>query len=169
MLARRRGVDSEALLQTHAEAAIALAGFASVVAALRRPLSAFARQRFLSLLALAVIQLVGCLLPLWFLQILTSETTTWRVLSALMFALSAARLWWLVIVPTRGLGHETRVVLGPAVSKLMWGAGYATLLCFLVNTIGIPFPPSFELYYAPLLATLLGGFALFADAAVTER
>ena len=52
-------MDSEVLLQTHAEMAIAITGFASVIAALSRPLTAFARQRFFSLLALSVIQILG--------------------------------------------------------------------------------------------------------------
>jgi len=156
------------LLQAHAEAAIALAGFASVVAALGRPLSAFARQRFLSLLALAVIQLLGCLLPLWFLRLPIAESTTWRLLSAVLLVLGVARRWWLVIVPTRALGAGTRLVLNSRVSRLVWAAGYAILLCYLVKAIGVPFPPNFELYYAALLDSLVAGFVLFADVAVGE-
>jgi hypothetical protein len=38
-------------------------------------------------------------------------------------------------------------------------------VCFLLNAIGFPFSPSFDLYYAGLLLTLLIGFALFADVA----
>ena len=161
-------MDSEALLQTHAEMAIALAGFASVIAALGRPLTAFARQRFLSLLALALIQVLGCLLPLWLLQILGSQEAAWRVLSVILVALNVARMRWLVILPIRGLGEDARVILHPVVSKFVWGAGYGSILCLLVNTIGIPIRPGFDLYYVALLGALIGGFALFADVAVGE-
>jgi len=44
----------QSILETHAEVAMALGGFASVAAALGRPLSALRRQRFLALLFLAL-------------------------------------------------------------------------------------------------------------------
>lgn len=158
-------MNSEALLQTHAEVAIALAGFASVVAALIRPLSAFARQRFLSLLALSLIQVIGCLLPLWLLRFVEDPSASWRLLSILLLGLNVARLWWLVILPNRRLDQDERVILGPLANQVMWGTGLLALLLFLINSVGIPFRPNFELYYAGLLATLLIGFALFADVA----
>ena len=161
-------MDSETLLQTHAEVAVALAGFASVVAALRRPLSAFARQRFLSLLGLSLIQVLGCLLPLWSVPLFDSSSTAWRILSAVLLGLNAARLWGLVLVPIRALGEGAQVILSPRVSKFIWGAGPVTLLLLALNVAGLPFNPSFNLYYAALLATLLVGFALFADVAVAE-
>jgi len=158
-------LNSDTLLQTHAEVAIALAGFASVVAALSRPMSAFQRQRFLSLLALSLIQVLGCLLPLWWIGLADTPPVGWRLLSIVLLALNAARLWWLVIVPNRKLGPEERVILNPLASKVIWGTGMLALLCMLSNAIGIPFRPGFDLYYAGLLATLLIGFALFADVA----
>src|SRR5262245_10126363 len=103
-----RSLELEVLLQAHAAVGIALAGFASVVAALRRPLSVLARQRFLSLLALAVIQILGCLLPMWFMHHLTSSELGWRVLSAVLLVLSVMRIWWLVLLPARHLGVEVR-------------------------------------------------------------
>jgi hypothetical protein len=140
-----------------------LAGFASVVAALIRPLSAFARQRFLSLLALSVIQALGCLLPLWCLRFVENPSATWRLLSIILLGLNVARLWWLVILPNRSLGEDERIILSPLVNTVAWGFGLLALLLFLLNAVGIPFQPNFDLYYAGLLASLLVGFALFAD------
>jgi hypothetical protein len=161
-------LDSDVLLQTHAEVAIALAGFASVIAALGRPLGAFARQRFLSLLALSLIQVLGCLLPLWCLHFLESPSAGWRLLSIVLLCLNVARLWWLVVLPNRTLRAGERVILNPVANKVIWGTGLVALACLLLNALGIPFRPGFDLYYAGLLATLLVGFALFADVAIGE-
>jgi hypothetical protein len=159
-------LSHEALLQTHAEVAIALAGFASVVAALSRPLDAFARQRFLSLLALSLIQVLGCLLPLWGADLLARSGAAWRLMSAALLVLNLARLWYLVVLPGRTLDRHVRRILGPFVNGLVWTVGYTMLLLLLANTLGFPFQPSFHLYYAALLAGLLVGFALFADVAI---
>jgi hypothetical protein len=161
-------MDPEVLLQTHAEVAVAMAGFASVIAALGRPLSAYARQRFFSLLALSLIQILGCLLPLWFLHLIESTSTGWRTVSILILGLSAARMWWLVILPIRELGAEARMILHPLVTRLTYVVGYLSLACLLLNSIGIGFSPNFNLYYAGLLTTLLIGFVLFADVATKE-
>jgi hypothetical protein len=85
-------LSPDPLLQTHAEVATAIAGFASVVAVLNRPLSPIERQRFFYLLALVVIQIVGCLLSLWTLQLTEQSPVGWRALSLLLLALNAARL-----------------------------------------------------------------------------
>ena len=161
-------MELEGLLQTHAEVGVALAGFASVVAALRRPLSALARQRFLSLLALSVIQILGCLLPIWFMQQLASSEFGWRVMSAVLLVLNLMRMWWLVLLPARYLGPQVQTLINPVVGRLAWGAGLATMLLLLLNIVGLPLRPGFDLYYAALLSTLLVGFVLFADVAVGE-
>ena len=140
-------------------------GFASVIAALGRPLSALARQRFLSLLALSVIQVLGCLLPLWFLRFIEIPATGWRLLSIALLGLNLARAWFLVILPTRRLGEGTEVILNPLIGSLTGGIALLGFLCLLINAVGVPFGPNFDLYYAGLLATLLVGFALFADVA----
>jgi len=161
-------LNSEVLLQTHAEVAIALLGFASVVAALGRPLSAFARQRFFSLLVLSLIQIIGCLLPLWFLHVIESSSAGWRIASIVVLGLSVARMRWLVLLPIRALGDEARGILNPLVTKFTYGSGFLGLAFLLINAIGIGFHPNFDLYYAGLLASLLVGFALFADVATRE-
>jgi hypothetical protein len=152
-------VEFEGLLQTHAEVGIALAGFASVVAALRRPLSALARQRFFSLLALSVIQILGCLLPIWFMQQRVNSEFGWRALSAVLVALNFMRIWWLIRVPARDFvdrGIDVQAIINPVV--LFW----------MLNIVGLPLRPGFDMYYAGLLSTLLVGFVLFADVAVVE-
>ena len=53
------GIDS--ILLTHAEVAVALAGFASVAAVLRRPLSPVHRQRFFAILFAALVLVLGSL------------------------------------------------------------------------------------------------------------
>ena len=159
------------LLQTHAEVGIALAGFTSVVAALRRPLSALARQRFFSLLALSVIQILGCLLPIWFMQQLAHSEFGWRVLSAVLLALNFVRIWWLVTIPARRLrvlGIEVQAIINRTVTRLVWAAAFAGMLFFLLNVVGLPLRPGFDLYYAGLLSTVLVGFVLFADVAMGE-
>ena len=164
-------MEFEGLLQTHAEVGIALAGFASVVAALRRPLSALARQRFFSLLALSVIQILGCLLPIWLMQQLADSELGWRVLSAVLLALNLMRSWWLVQVPARrlaALGIDVQTIINPVFTRLAWIAGGAGTVLFLLNMVGLPLHPGFNIYYAGLLSTLLVGFVTFADVAVVE-
>lgn len=161
-------MDSNGLLQTHAEVGIALAGFASVIAALSRPLSGLMRQRFLSLLALSLIQVLGCLLPLWCLHFFASPENGWRVLSGVLLVLNLARIWWLVLSPARDLGDDVQVVISPLVSKAVWACGFLALGFFLLNLVGVPFRPGFDLYYAGHLSTLLVGFALFADVTVAK-
>jgi hypothetical protein len=159
---------SEALLQTHAEVAIALAGFASVIAALGRPLSPFARQRFFSLLSLSLIQIVGCLLPLWILHLVESPSVGWRLLSAFLLALSAARMGWLIVMPSRTLGAEVLRVLHPAVARFIYPAFILSGALLTLNVIGVGFRPNFDVYYFALLTNLFVGFALFADVATRE-
>jgi hypothetical protein len=170
-------VEFEGLLQTHAEVGIALAGFASVVAALRCPLSALARQPFFALLSLSVIQILGCLLPIWFMQQLANSELGWRVLSAVLVALNLIRVWWLVRAPARHLaiaklgavGIEVQAIINPAFTRLVWAVAFAGLLSLSLNIVGLPVRPGFHLYYAGHLSMLLVGFVLFADVAVREE
>jgi hypothetical protein len=161
-------VESEALLQTHAEISIALAGFASVVAALRHPLTAFARQRFLSLLGLSLVLVLGCLLPLWCVPLFESSSTAWRILSAILLGLNAARMWWLILLPIRALDGGTQIMRNPLANKIFWGVPPVTFLLLGLNVVGLPFAPSFDVYYVALLAGLVSGFALFANVVVAD-
>lgn len=162
------GLDATGLLQTHAEVGTALAGFASVVAALRRPLSEVERQRFLSLLALSLIQVLGCLLPLWVVDQLAPPAPSWRILSIVLLGLYVARLWWLVIIPSRVLGPGVRLILNPLATRFLWGVALFSAACLASNAIGLPLRPGFHLYYAGHLGMLLVGFMLFADVVVAK-
>jgi hypothetical protein len=158
-------VSADVLLQTHAEVAIALAGFASVIAALGRPLSSLGRQRFFALLALALIQVAGCLLPLWGLPPREHPFGSWQVLSGVLFLLTGARLWWLVILPNRELDPGERTIINPLANRITWFFGVGALILFFLNAVGVPFESSFDLYYTGLFAQLIIGFSLFADVA----
>ena len=161
-------MNAETLLQTHAEVAIAMAGFASVIAALSRPLPAFTRQRFFSLLALSLIQILGCILPLWLLDRVGSPSTAWRLISIVMLAASLVRMRWLVVLPIRRLGDEARTILHSSVTRFVYLAGYLGLGCFALNAIAIGFEPSLDIYYVGLLTFLVVGFVLFADVATRD-
>jgi hypothetical protein len=161
-------VSADVLLQTHAEVAIALAGFASVIAALGRPLSPLGRQRFFALLALAMIQVAGCLLPLWGLRFEEHPLGSWQILSAIILVLSSARLWWLVILPGRELGRAESIIISPLANRITWFLGIGALVLFFSNAAGVPFDPGFDLYYAGLFSQLIIGFALFADVATGD-
>ena len=60
------------------------------------------------------------------------------------------------------------MILHPVVTRFTYIVGYLSIVCLLLNTIGIGFSPNFNLYYAGLLGTLLVGFVLFADVATRE-
>lgn len=99
---------------------------------------------------------------------LTSSELGWRILSAVLLALNLMRMWWLVLRPARQLGVEVQAIINPVVGKLVWGAGLAGMVLLLLNIVGFPLRPGFDLYYAGLLVTLLVGFVLFADVAVGD-
>ena len=110
-------MDVGSLLQTHTEVAIALAGFAGVAAVLRRPLSPLGRLRFLGLLFTALIQVLGCLAPVWLSILGISGSFLWRVASALVLVLSTT----LVLVltrPQRAIDRDSFVLLNAAVNRV---------------------------------------------------
>ena len=160
-------MDVGSLLQTHTEVAIALAGFASVAAVLRRPLSPVSRLRFLALLFTALIQVFGCLLPVWLSTLGISSLPLWRIASAVVLVLSTALL--LVIVrPLRALDRDNFVLLSAPVERI---SNALTLCIFgarLLNTLGVPAAPSFGLYYAALLLGMIVIFVMFANEVVSE-
>ena len=95
----------------------------------------------------------------------------WIVLSAVLVALYLMRAWWLVRVPARHLGDrgiDVQAIINPVVTRLVWAVSFVGLLFLLLNIVGLPLRPGFDMYYAGLLSTLLVGFVLFADVAVVE-
>lgn len=158
-------MDPNSLLETHAQLALTLAGFASVVGALERPLSAGQRSRFLILISLALRQVLGCVVPIWLFTFIASSELVWQLSSILGVVLFAWHMIWVVIIPVRKLGPAP-IILNPSVGLLMRLLTIATGLAFLVNSLGVLIVPSFAAYYFALIASLVAGFLLFADALV---
>ena len=158
-------MEHEAVLLTHAEVAVALAGFASVVAALRRPLTPIDRQRFLALLFLALVQVLGCLGPIWLDSFVVNPAVLWRSSSLTILVLAALHYVFLVFRPLRRLA-VTFQLINPAVSIISRCGVALYLLGFLFNTLGVPLAPGFPLYYFSLTAGLGLGFVVFADVVV---
>jgi len=158
-------VENEAILLTHAEVAVALAGFASVVAALRRPLTLVDRQRFLALLFLALVQLLGCLGPIWLGSFMSNSMALWRVSSFGVLILAILHYVFLVYRPLRGQRVTFTLINTPVSILTRLGLGLYLLGLFF-NGLGTPVASSFELYYASLAAGLCIGFVIFADVVV---
>jgi hypothetical protein len=160
-------VDIGSLLQTHTEVAISLAGFASVAAVLRRPLSPLRRLRFLSLLFTALIQVLGCLAPVWLSTLGLSGSPLWRITTALVLALSVT----LVLVlarPQRALGGGSSVLINVPVNRVCNVLILGTFGALLLNLAGIPAAASFGLYYTALLLGMIVIFVMFADEVVSK-
>lgn len=160
-------MDPTALLQTHAEIALALGGFAGVIGALTRPLSPASRGRFLVLLSISVRQVLGAVVPVWLFSFIGSPDLVWQSASLLGLALLIFHVVWLVFLPLRRLGPGVeRTVLNRAGSTAMTTLSAASGVVFLTTAVGIPFGSSFAAYYLALLLGLASGFLLFADALV---
>lgn len=158
-------MDPNSLLETHAQLALTLAGFASVVGALARPLTAVQRSRFLILISLALRQVIGCVTPIWLFNFVASPALIWQLASILGFVLFAWHMIWVVVLPTRKLGPAP-TILNRAISLLLPLLSVATGLAFLANSLGALIEPNFAVYYFALATSLVSGFLLFADALV---
>lgn len=156
-------MNVDSLLQTHAEVAVALAGFASVAAVLQRPLSPIARQNFLTILFSALIQLLGSLVPVWLSSLDIDGPLLWRVASAFVLVLS---LTLVTLFFTRTLGEPNPVLISKPVTYI---TNFLTVIIFIalvLNVVGVPFRPSFGLYYMQLLLGITIVFVSFANAVV---
>ncbi len=159
------GFDS--ILLTHAEVAVALAGFASVAAVLRRPLSPVQRQRFLVILFAALGLVLGSLGPVWLSELEVSGPALWRIASAFLLVLFLTHGFVFVYLPLRKLGASILVVINLPVTYVGVGITTAMVGLLVVNLLGVP-TPGFGLYYAALLAGLAAIFLAFADVVITE-
>ena len=159
-------MNIDSLLQTHAEVAVALAGFASVAAVLQRPLSPRSRQRFLSILFAALIQVLSGLVPVWLSNIGVSGPTLWRTATALVLFLSIPLIVW-VIFQLSALGGINRVVINVAVTRITNALSAVVFAALLFNLVGVPMAPGFGLYYASSLLGLSVVFVLFAGVVVS--
>ena len=160
--------DSSILLLTHAQITVAVAGFASVAAAIRRPLTPILRQRFLALLSVSVLQVLACLFPVWLATAIPESERTWQMCSILMLALYGGHTWWLVLVPIRKIGKAIGTVINPAVTAGTWIASAVAFLTIAVNALGYPVKSSFHVYYAGNAIWLFIGFMIFAEVATSS-
>ena len=158
-------MNADSLLETHAEIAVALAGFASVAAVLQRPLSPRGRQRFLSILFAALIQVLGGLVPVWLSKIGVSGPVLWRTATALVLFLSMALTLW-VILRLRALGGTSVILINVPITLITNALAALTLGALLLNLVGVPVAPGFGLYYTSLLLGLTAVFVIFGDAVV---
>jgi hypothetical protein len=158
-------VNIDSLLQTHAEVAVALAGFASVAAVLQRPLSPRSRQRFLTILFAALIQVLSGLVPVWLSSIGVSGPTLWRTATALVLFLSIPLIVW-VDIQLRAHGGVSVILINVPVTLIVNILIAGTYGALLFNLVGVPMAPGFGLYYASSLLGLSIVFVLFADVVV---
>ncbi len=146
--------------------AVALAGFASIAAVLRRPLSPLDRHRFLAILFAALIQVLGSLVQVWLSNFDIAGPTLWRIVSALVLVLSLT-LVVMVYLQVRTLGGSSAVLINAPVTLISRVLSVATLGALLLNFLGVPVAPGFGLYYTSLLLSLTLVFVMFADAVVS--
>ena len=158
-------MNVDSLLQTHAEVAVALAGFASVAAVLQRPLSPVGRQRFLSILFAALIQVLAGLVPVWLSNVGVSGPALWRTATALVLFLSIPLAVW-VGFRLRALGRANTVLINVPVTLISQALTAVTFCALLSNLVGVPVAPGFGLYYLSQLLGLTVVFVIFAGTVV---
>jgi hypothetical protein len=147
---------------------MALGGFASVAAALGRPLGDVRRQRFLALLFLALTLVLQSFLPVWLGQIGLAAEALWRLASVLALLVAAAVIGATVVLPLRRIGYPSGMLRHRGARFLVNGGGAASVLLFPLNAVGIPVAPGFALYYASLMLGFAVGFVLFADVVLLD-
>ncbi len=160
-------VNVYSLLQTDAEVAVVLAGFASVAAVLRRPLSPFDRIRFLTILFAALIQVLASLVPAWLSSLDLDGPFLWRVASGFVFVLNVILVLALGYIPLRTTLVGRRVILiNVPVTYIGSALGILVFATLLLTLVGFPVAPGFGLYYTALLIGMTVVFVMFADAIV---
>lgn len=157
----------EAILLTHSQLAAVLAGFASVVAAFQRPLTPVQRHRFLTILFSALVQMMACLVPVWFATIQTVGPLFWCVFSGVQLGFSVL-LWVVLVYPLKALGISGVIAINTSVTVLVNLLGLGVLGTLIANTF-VPSIASFSLYYSSLLGGLIIIFIVFADVATRQE
>jgi hypothetical protein len=153
-------MSSESILLTHAEVTVAVAGFASVVAVLRYPLSPLLRQRFLMILLTSLASVLSALVPVWLSASDLSAPSLWRVSSVILLAIILV-VSSISIPPMRALGGRATLIINRPVTHLLRLSVVILLGLLVVNVFGTA--PSFGFYYAALLCGLINSFVVFAD------
>lgn len=153
----------EQILLTHSQLAAVVAGFASVVAAFQRPLSPVQRHRFLTILFSSLIQILACLVPVWF---STSEQVGpffWSIFSGVHLAFSLL-LWAILVYPLKKLGKSSVIAINTPLTVVVYLLGMAIMGTLVANTFMFSIA-NFSLYYSSLLGGLIIIFLVFADVA----
>ena len=155
----------DSILLTHAQVAVSLAGFASVAAVLQRPLSPVQRSRFITILFLSLLQILGGLVPVWLSALYVVDSELWRTTSALYLVASLV-LGLVLLYPLRALGGRGSgmIVMNVSMTVIVWLLYLCAFGTLLVNLFASP-APGFVLYYASLIAGMITVFIAFADVA----
>jgi hypothetical protein len=159
-------MEFSSILETHAQVALGVAGFASVVAALSRPLSHLMRVRFSQLLSNSFIQVFACLVPGWMQIFFDIETQVWQVCSIAFLLFGLSQIWWIVIAGLPENGTVVGYTINRKLTSITWAATIGAFILLGLNASNMAEPPSFEMYYGALLCALLVAFTLFADVVI---
>ena len=150
-------MESEGPLLTIAEISVALAGFASIVVAIRGASpSGWSRQdRFglANVFAASIAVLLGSLVPFPLHEFALSNSALWSVSNAMFAVLLIAYLTFLVV---RQRGAPPRV---PVLFWSFVGIGYVLATGLLLSSVGLFLSPGSGLLLVALIYSLLAGFA----------
>jgi len=157
----------ESILLTHSQLAAVLAGFASVVAAFKRPLSPVQRHRFLTILFSSLVQIMASLVPVWFATIDVVGPLFWSILSGVQLGFSLF-LWIILVYPLKALGRSGILAINAPMTIFVHLLGLAVLGTLVANTFVLSIS-SFSLYYSAMLGGLIIIFLVFADIATRDE
>ena len=161
--------DSSVLLLTHAQVAVALAGFSGVTITIRRPLTALLRQRFLALMSLSFLQVLGSLLPVWLGEFYHTAFPIWRITASVMLALYLCHTIFLVLLPIKAVGRTIATVINPVVTVATWIPGLLSMAALILVAAKRESAQTFAIYYACHAAFLFTQFMIFADVATAKN
>lgn len=154
----------EDILLNHSQLAAVVAGFASVVVAFQRPLSPVQRHRFLTILFTSLLQIIGCLVPVWFSTSGDTGPEFWSIISGVYLGLSVF-VWSVLVYPLKRLGKAGVIAINLPVSLMVYLLGVA-IIGTLVANIFVVATANFSLYYSSLIGGLIVIFLVFADVAI---
>ncbi len=161
--------DSSALLLTHAQLAVAIAGFSGVAVTIRRPLTALLKQRFFALISLSLLQVFGSLLPVWLGDLRHLPDHVWQVSSGVMLVLYLCHTLFLVLIPIKTVGRTIATVINPVVTVGTWVPGLVAMCALAITATRPESPNPFSVYYACHAAFLFTEFMVFADVATAKN
>ena len=167
-------LTQSALLQTFAEVAAALAGFAALASALgsRRGASPSEFSSLLNSVVRSVVLIFACLLPLVVADYGLSEATVWRTASAVVLGLSWVTGFVLVRTWLRYGVQLTRDMARPSFRFVNAPLDVVVQLALLANVVGIYREYASAFYLTHILAGLgaaAAAFIWFLDAVFSPK